>query len=123
MTLPCTGLRIWIGGHSRTARAAIEPLLQGSTRPTDGDIDRLIITPLEFDEFVYFVNKHQSRLVEGGEVWLISSFTDAVPIREKAAGSASFLGLSDAQTTVLSGEITLDAWRCVNKHPPPPLSS
>lgn len=112
------GLRIWIGGHDRTARGAIEPLLQGSIRPGEGAIERLIVTPLDFEEFVYFLEKHRLRLVEGGEVWLITNTSSGVPIREKAANSASILGLADAQAMVLSEETTLDAWRRVSLRPP-----
>lgn len=66
------GLRTWIGGRHRQARAALEPLLVDGLRPPDGAIDLLIVCPTTLDEARYFIAKHLPRLTEDGVLWVLA---------------------------------------------------
>lgn len=117
------GTRLWIGGHDRRARSAIEPLLAAASRPPEGEIDRLILTPLTFDEFTYFARKHTIRLKPAGELWLVTSDPEGMPIRASAARWCAENGLENQESYDLKWGVKLDVWRYATTPPPPPPSA
>jgi len=112
--------RIWIGGHDRRARSAIERLLTNTSRPPEGEIDRLILTPSTFDECTYFAQKHLIRLKPGGELWLVTSDPDGTTIRASAARWCAENGLENQESYDLKLGVKLDVWRNPTQHPPSP---
>lgn len=65
------GARVWVGGHERTIRALIEPMLAGAQRPPSGVIDAAFVTPQTADELAYFAGKLRDRLAPGGALWAV----------------------------------------------------
>lgn len=65
------GARIWLGGHNQTTKAILESMLPGTHRPPTGPLDVAYIVPRSIDEAVYFAGKVSTRLVRGGEIWVI----------------------------------------------------
>lgn len=82
------GGRVWIGGHNREARRAVEGLLVNVVRPPDGPIDRAFITPQSVGEGVHFAVKLSKRIVPDGMIWVV------VPRRWDAPGTG-FQGTPD----------------------------
>lgn len=65
--------RIWVGGNCMEAKRAIAPCLAPSSRPAQGTIDVVIITPESTEEALYFVNKLRNRLDPEAIVWVVFS--------------------------------------------------
>ena len=65
------GTRVWVGGHSVTAKRALAPHLAGTTRPPTGPVERAFVTPVSVDEAVYFATKVRDRLVDDGILWVV----------------------------------------------------
>jgi len=116
------GLRLWIGGHSRLARAAVEPHLVNASRPPDGLIDLLVVTPFTSDEFVYFVQKHRPRLRAGGGVWLVTCSSMEPEELESAAGWMRSSGFESPTVVDSRADVRIDAWRETTQPPPQPKS-
>lgn len=115
-----SGPRVWIGGHNRHARAAVEPHVARSPRVRDGALDRLVVTPLVFDEFCYFAAKHLPRLGPAGEFWLVTSTESGVSLRESVKAWCADQALSGPVTRELGDSATLDVWRRPTPPPQPP---
>lgn len=69
--LAAEGARVWLGGHSQATKAILESRLPATHRPPTGPLDVAYIVPRSIDEAVYFADKVSTRLVSGGEIWVI----------------------------------------------------
>lgn len=119
LALP-TSARIWIGGHNRRAYTAVEPLFTGTSRPPGGEVDGLILTPLTFDEFLYFADKHLVRLGPLGKLGLVTLDPNGEVLRASAARWASDIGLEYQQQLDLESGVRLDVWIRPTSPPPQP---
>ncbi len=63
--------RVWIGGHQLEAKKLATTICVGITKPPTGPLDAAIITPITSEEAAYFATKLQSRLISGGNIWII----------------------------------------------------
>lgn len=78
------GARIWVGGHDRAARRALEAVVAGAPRPPTGPIDAAFVAPETLDEAAYFVDKVLPRLVPSGVIWIVTSTTGGTTIDHDA---------------------------------------
>lgn len=103
------GARVWVGGHDREARRAVERLVGSAWRLPRGPIDAAFVTPESVDEAEYFADKALSRLSPEGRVWVVysvegGSVLDVARLKDKL-GCLGLQAQRDVQVN--------DAIRCV----------
>ena len=97
------GLRAWIGGHQREARAAVERVLRDALRPNAGAIDLLVVSPQTVEEARYFIAKHLPKLTEDGRLWI------ATDVSSGLGSTDAFPGTVNEAALIPGGEVELPA--------------